>query len=148
MAPATQNADLLDAMAAQIWDVISAVTDIDVQVEPRMISAPTPPTIDMYPGDISRGTEAAAFGTEGEFLFTVRCRVNENDATANQDLLLAFMDDVNGLSVPMALLEEPTLGGLATSLLVRDPTGFVTYPFGDATLVGFQFTCLVIRADS
>lgn len=135
-------------MADQIRAAVEAVTDVDVQVEPRMVSAPSPPTIDMYPGDVSRGTEAAAFGENGEFLFTVRARVNENDADANQDLLLAFMDDVNALSVPMALLDEPTLGGLAASLDCVDPTGYVLYPFGADTLLGFQFTCKVIRAES
>lgn len=146
--PSAENADLLDAMADQIRTAMADVTDIDVQVEPRMVSAPSPPTIDMYPGDVSRGTEAAAFGVEGEFLFTVRARVNENDANANQDLLLALMDDVNDLSIALALLDEPTLGGLATSLDCVDPTGYVLYPFGGDTLLGFQFTAKVIRADS
>jgi len=143
-----QNADLLDAMADQIRTALAAATDIDVQVEPRMIINPSPPTVDMYPGDLARGTEAAAFGVDGEFLFTVRARVNDNDHEANQDLLLAFMDDVNALSLAVALVDEPTLGGLATSLDCVDPTGFVSYPFGNEALIGFQFTCKVIRSDS
>ena len=146
--PSPQNAELLDAMADQIRAAMVAVTDIDVQVEPRMVSAPSPPTIDMYPGDVSRGREASAFGLEGEHLFTVRARVNDNDVVANQDLLLAFMDDINDLSIAMALLDEPTLGGIASSLDCVDPTGYVQYPFGGETLLGFQFTCKVIRADS
>jgi hypothetical protein len=144
----TQNADLLDAMADQIRTALASVTDVEVQVEPRMVSTPSPPTIDMYPGDVSRGTDAAAFGLEGEFLFTVRARVNENDADANQDLLLAFMDDVNALSVAMALVDEPTLGGLASDMDCINPTGYVLYPHGSETLLGFQFTARVIRSDS
>lgn len=135
-------------MADQIRDALDDVTDVDVQVEPRMVSAPTPPTIDMHPGDLSRGTEAMSFGLNGEHLFTVRARVDENDADANQDLLLAFMDDINPLSVAMALLDDPTLGGLATDLDVVDPTGFVIYPYGERLLLGFQFTAKVIRAES
>ena len=144
---AAENAELLDAMADQIRAAVAAA-DVDVQVEPRLVPNPSPPTVDMYPGDVSRGTEAAAFGVNGEFLFTVRARVDTNDHEANQDLLLAFMDDINDLSLPMALLDEPTLGGLASDLDVVDATGFVSYPFGNETLIGFQFTCKVIRADS
>ena len=137
------------------WPTRSATRwtpSIAIQVEPRMVSAPSPPTIDMYPGDVSRGVDAASFGVDehgkGEFLFTVRARVNENDADANQDLLLAFMDDVNPLSIAAALDDDPTLGGLAHDLDCIDPTGYVLYPFGGETLLGFQFTCRVLRADS
>ena len=143
-----ENIDLLDAMADQIAAAIFPATTHSMQVIPRMVSTPTPPCIDMYPGDIARGTDAAAFGMEGEFLFTVRARVGDNDEEGNQDLLLAFMDDYNALSVPMALLADPTLGGLASSLDIIDPTGFVVYPFGSESLVGFQFTARVIRAES
>lgn len=146
--PSAENAELLEQMADQIRAAMASVTDIDVQVEPRMVSDPTPPTIDMYPGDVSRGTEAAPFGEEGEHLFTVRARVNENDADANQDLLLAFMDDVNALSIAQALFDDPTLGGLANDLDCIDPTGYVLYPYGGETLLGFQFTAKVIRAES
>ena len=62
--------------------------------------------------------------------------------------LLGFMDDVNALSVPMALVDDLTLGGLVSSLECRDPTGFVLYPYGEQPLIGFQFTCMVIRGDS
>ena len=86
----------------------------------------------MYPGDVSRGTDAAAFGSlRGEFLFTVRVRVQTNDADANQELLLNMMDDINAFSVPMALVDDPTLGGLASTLDVIDATGYVPYPFGE-----------------
>lgn len=144
-----ENAELLDAMATLIRSAVASVTDLDVQVEPRMVSAPTPPTVDMYPGDVSRGTDAAAFGVRGEFLFTVRARVATNDSDAQQDLLLAFMDDLNDLSLAAALETDTTLGGLADSLDCLDPTGYVLYPYGDhPPLLGFQFTCRVIRADS
>jgi hypothetical protein len=146
--PAAENAEILDAMADQIRAAVVAVTDIDVQVEPRRVTTASPPTIDMYPGDLSRGTEALAFGLNGELLFTVRARVNENDNYANQDLLLAFMDDINPLSIAKALVDDPTLGGLASSLDCVDPTGFVTYLSGEQELLGFQFQCKVIRAES
>lgn len=148
MPTTVENTDLLDAMAAAIENVVSAAP-VDMQVWPRYVAMPGSfPCIDMYPGDISRGTESAAFGLNGEFNFTVRVRVQTSDADANQDLLLNMMDDVNALSVPMALLDEPTLGGLASSLDVVDVTGFVPYGLGNDAPVGFQFIAKVIRAES
>lgn len=145
-----QNVHLLDAMADQIRTAVEAVTDVAVQVEPRMVAAPTPPTIDMYPGDSSREGESAAFDDlNGAFLFTVRARVSMNDADAQQDLLLGFMDDVNPLSLALALTDDKTLGGLANTLDCVDPTGYTLYPYGAGeTLLGFQFTCRVLRGNS
>lgn len=148
---AATNAELLDAMATQISAVLDPFFEAlawDLQCLPRMVTSPTPPTIDMYPGDTSRGTDAASFDAEGEYLFTVRARVSDNDEGGNQDLLLAFMDDNTDMSIANALWDDDTLGGLATSLDCTDPTGYVLYPFGSESLIGFQFTCKVIRADS
>ena len=55
---------------------------------------------------------------------------------------------MNALSVPMALLDEPTLGGLASSLDVIDASGYVPYLAGEDSALGFQFTARVIRAES
>ena len=146
--PAATTQDLLDAMADQIRDALDDVTDIDVQVEPYYVADPTPPTVDMFPGDVARGTEAAAFGVKGEFLFTVRARVPGNDAVANQALLNAFLDDIDPLSIALALEDDQTLGGLASDLECIDPTGLVLYSYGQEVLPGRQFTCRVIRAES
>lgn len=138
---------LLNAMADQVRGVLDA-SDLAVQVEPYMVADPTPPTVDMYPGDVARGTEAAAFGLKGEFLFTVRVRVPGNDPVENQAILNAMLDDVDPLSVPLALEDDRSLGGIATSLECVDPTGIVLYTYGQDVLPGRQFTCRVIRADS
>src|SRR5688572_2096583 len=90
--------EIMDEMAAQIRDVLAPVTDVDVQVEPRMVLSPTVPSIDIYPGDPSRDTDSAAFDDlSGGYLFTVRARVGTTDDNAGQDLLLAFMDDTDAL---------------------------------------------------
>lgn len=148
--PTATTQDLLDAMADQIRDALDDVTDVDVQVEPYYVADPTPPCVDMYPGDAARGTDALAFGGDGEFLFTVRARVNANDAVANQALLNALLDDVDPLSIAAALYEDPSLGGLAQTLDVPESsvTGLVMYPYGQEALPGRQFTCRVVRADS
>ena len=128
----TQIADLLDAMADQIEDQLGAVVETyRSRSIGRMVNSPTPPTIDMYPGDLSRGTDAAAFGTEGEFLFTVRARV-ERERRGRQPGSAAGVHGrrTTRWASPLALLDDTTLGGLATSLDCIDPTGYVTYPFG------------------
>lgn len=144
--------DILDELGAQIRTVMEETTDVDVQVEGRMVVSPTPPTIDVYPGDVSRFPESAGFGLlddRGGYQFTVRARVATGDSFAGQDLLLAFMDDTNALCIASALQDDPTLNGLASSVSAQDPTGYVIYPEGDAgSLLGFQFTCVVLPAES
>ena len=148
--PTATTQDLLNAMADQIRSVLVTVTDIDVQVEPYQVWDATPPTVDMWAGDTSRGSESQAFGGDGEFLFTVRARVPGNDPVANQALLNAFMDDVDPLSIADALEDEPTLGGIAASLDIplESVTGIINFQYGTDVLPGRQFTCRVIRADS
>ena len=71
-----------------------------------------------------------------------------NDYDANQDLLLDFMDEENDLCVPMAVLEEPTLNGHATSMDVRFFSGttfFQDVPDSPA-FIGCQWGFLVIPA--
>lgn len=142
---------IMDEMANQIRAAVIAVTDVDIQVEGRMVLNPTPPTIDIFPGDSLRDADSAAFDdVNGGYLFTVRARVNTADSEAGQDLLLAFMDDTNALCLALALLDEPTLNGLAASLDVRDPSGYRLFevPSGEGAYLGFQFTALVIAGES
>lgn len=141
----------MDEMADQIRSVVVTVTDVDVQVEPRMVLNPTPPTVDIYPGDPERDQDSAAFDDiSGGYLLTVRARVNTADTEAGQDLLLAFMDDTDELCLAQALLDEPTLNGYASGLDVRDFTGYrlFEHPSGEGAYLGFQFTTLVLPAQS
>jgi hypothetical protein len=128
--------------------VRDALDGNDVQVEPHMVTAPSPPTVDFYPGDVATGTDTRAFGMEGELLVTCRVRVSGNDDVANWELLNDLMDDAGDLSIAAALDADYTLNGYVTSLDFRDPTGMVMYTWGDQTLPGRQFTIMVIRADS
>lgn len=143
--------EIMDEMANQIRAAVVAVTDVDVQVEGRMVLNPTPPTIDIFPGDSSRDGNSAAFDdVNGGYLFTVRARVNTADSEAGQDLLLAFMDDTDDLCLALALLDDKTLNGLASSLDVRDPSGYRLFevPSGEGAYLGFQFTALVLAGES
>ena len=144
--------ELMDAMADQISAAVDALTpdNIYVQVEPRMVINPTPPSIDIYPGAVGRDQQTAAFGDDGGYLFTVRARVSTADNEAGQDLLLRFMDDTDDMCIGLALADEPTLGGYASSLDIRDVTGYLPYDSigNEGALLGFQFTAVVLPAES
>lgn len=144
--------EILDSLGDAVRAIVDDVTDVDVQVEGRLVINPTPPTVDMFPGDISRDADSRGFGEDpygnAGYLLTCRARVQTADNLAAQDLLLGFMDDTDALSLASAVTEDQTLGGLASSIYAFDPTGYVVYPTADGELTGFQFTVLVIPADS
>jgi hypothetical protein len=85
---------------------------------------PTPPSIDVYPGDPFVDDAGAGFtDLDGSVYFTVRARVSTADSYAGQELLLAFMDSGGPLSVQAALAADDTLNGLASQVVVEGPTG-------------------------
>jgi hypothetical protein len=144
-------AEIMDALADQIRSVVVDVTDVDVQVEPRMVLSPTPPCIDIYPTDPSNDPELRGFGeTIGGELLTIRARVSTADHTAGQDLLLAMMDDVDPLSITAAVSEDKTLNGTTSSLDVRQRSGYVTFidSASDAALLGCTWDLVVLKAHS
>jgi hypothetical protein len=131
---------------------MEAVTDVTVQVEPRMIPNPTPPTIDIFPGDTPRDRESAAMADwdDDGYFITVRVRVATADNFAGQDLLLAFVDPTDPLSIGQALYDEPTLNGYAADLDIVAQTGYIAIPDldGAATRLGCQWTVRVLPANS
>lgn len=143
--------DIVVEMADQIRTTLAAVTAIDVQVEPQYVINPSPLTIDVYPGDIARDADTAGFDdVSGAYILTVRARINTPDFDNAYDILLSLMDDEDSLSLAAALMDEPTLNGLATSVDVRDFTGLRAYetPSGEGGYLGFQVTAYVIPAKS
>lgn len=143
-------AEILDEMADQIRNVVSQVTDVDVQVEPGMLLNPSPPTIDLYPFDPSTDTETAAFGelTGGE-LITIRARIATADNTEGQRLLWAFMDDQDPLSIAAAVTDDPTLNGMGR-IDIQSRSGYQLFPTaqGDGLHLGCRWTALVLKAYS
>lgn len=141
---------IMDAMADQIRDHYAAeIDDLDLQVEPRFVYNPTPPTVDIYPGTPGRDDATWAFDElGGGYRFVVRVRV-AGDEDAQQDLLIAFMDDTDDLCIAAALMDDPTLNGYANSVSVEAPTGFQLYPdLTDKPLLGVQWPVLVIAGES
>ena len=140
----------MDEMADTIRAVVAGA-DWDIQVEPRMVLNPTTPSIDIYPGDPSRDPETAAFGDiDGGHWFNVRARVSPNDHEANQEVLLAFLDDEDDLSIGAALMDDPTLNGHASGMGMESPSGFVLFPTvtGTEVHIGVLWRVLVIPARS
>jgi hypothetical protein len=120
----------MDALAAQIQDELCGTANPvipDLQVDGRMIPNPTPPAIDVYPGDPF--AEAIGFGRGNkELYFTVRARVSTADSEGGQDLLLSMMDTQATTSVEQAILAAPTLGGVANVRDIEGPTGYGLFP--------------------
>lgn len=142
--------DVVDALADQIKEALAGF-EYGVQVQGRYVINPSPPTIDIYPGDPERGNESEAFGDiGGEYRLTVRARIGTADYDAGYDFLLALMDDDDDLSLAQAIFDDPTLNGYATTVDVREQSGLRAYehPSGEGALLGFQLTVIVIAAHS
>ena len=71
----------MDALAAQIDTTLGAVIK-NLQVDGRLVPNPTPPCIDIYPGDPF--IERIAFSGEYAGYFTVRVRVSTADQEAGK----------------------------------------------------------------
>lgn len=138
---------ILDALADQVSNAVGQ----DVQVTPRMNFNPSPPSIDMYPGDAGRDSLTAAFDdASGGWFITVRARVLTADYEAGQNNLLAFMDDEDDRSVVLAVLDEPTISGTATSVDLSSQSGYTLFPTSDGAgaYLGCLWTFLVLPAHS
>lgn len=126
-------------------------SDVKVEVYDLMQVAPSTPAIDIYPADPFREKESAGFGQiSGAYMFTVRARIDVADHEASQDILLAFMDDEDDLSVANALLEDQTLAGNASSVDVDGPSGYIRYIEVDrhADLLGVEWKVRLLPAYS
>jgi hypothetical protein len=143
----------LVAVLDEIQSVIEeayASGDLDVQVERRFLFTPTPPAIDIYPGDPLRDDSTANFDDElgnSGYLITVRTRIATGDYAAAYDWLLETMDEESDLCLPLLFVDE-SLNGLAMDLDVRNASGLRAYEDGAGAYLGWQFTLLVLAARS
>jgi len=147
--------DIFAAMADLLRDSAEtalAGTGFAVQVEPRRIINPTPPCIDIYPGDPFRDGTAAGFGDVGGGLLfvTVRARIDTPDNDAAQDWLVDMMDEEHDLGVSATLMTDQTLSGHATSVHVRGWTGHRFYEdaAGAGAFLGCEWLVVLLRAYS
>lgn len=134
----------MDELGSTLTDVLSS----EWQVVPRLNANPTSPSVDIYPADPFRSTEEAGFGEiSGALFFTVRARVSTLDNDAAQDLLLELMDDESSYCVAAALMDDQTLNGLASSVDVDGPSGFVSFvdSGGEGALLGVTWRAEVLN---
>lgn len=122
----------MDALASQIQTRLDPHI-ANLQVDGRMMFNPTPPAIDIYPGDPFQ--DAIAFGKgNNEFFLTVRARVHTADHEAGQDLLLAMMDPEANQSVAQAILFDRDLGDVIERLNIAEgPSGYGVFPDPNST---------------
>ena len=143
--------DVLDEMQSVIETAYSG-GDLDVQVHRRFVLSPTPPCIDLYPGDPSREDSTAnmddELGNPG-YLITVRTRIATGDYDAAYDWLLETMDDESELCLPLLFVDE-SLNGLAMDIDIRNASGLRAYEdvSGNGAFLGWQFQALVMAAKS
>lgn len=142
--------DVVEALAQVLRDTVAdelAESEIDIEVEPRMVVEPSAPIcLDVYPGNPSRTSIAAAFGDiTGFYVLTVRARASATDGDEAQAVLLDMIDDHHALSVAAALEANPSLGGWATDVVV-DPEGFsglLEFPGAPVAMPGCTWRVLV-----
>lgn len=107
-------AEVVEGLAAALEPVRAGLPDL--QIYPYWLANPTPPTIDIYPGDPFQ--DGAGFGGGKACFFTVRARVSTADQDAGQQGLLQMLDPEAATSVEGALTADQTLGGLVDSVAV------------------------------
>jgi hypothetical protein len=141
-------AQIMDALASQIQAALCGTADPAIeqlQVDGRLIISPTPPAIDIYPGDPFQ--EQASFKPgDKTFNFIVRVRVSTADDEGGQDLLLSMMDPTAATSLAKAIEANRTLGNVVGNVLVEGPSGFGVFPEASGTggsLLGCTWTATV-----
>lgn len=97
---------MLQAIAEALQPLEAEIEGL--QVTPFMNVNPTPPALDVYPGDPFQ--TAAGFGVgNSQVFFTVRARASTADSVAGQRLLLRLLDPGDSASVEQALEDVATV---------------------------------------
>ena len=131
--PATvTTSETMEAIAAQLEAVLGLEID-GLQVDPKLVTNPTPPCFDIYAADPF--IERSSFGPGGgyEAVYTIRGRVTTADQQDGQELLLQFMDPRAPLSVWAALEQDATLGGTVEDSTVETVSGYRSYESAGGT---------------
>jgi len=145
---------IFDRAAEQIRTALTNAGDWDFQVEPWAISSPSPPSIDMYRGEVT-SDDTASFGATLEdmaegLVLVVRARVSTADYEGNQDVLYALADPEGDHCLVQALYDDSTLNGLATDVHLLTDSGLTLVSNIDGSTIhyGNVWRFLVIPARS
>lgn len=145
--------DISDGLATQINSTISSVTDIVVHVESHWFETAELPAIDIY-HTTDNGLAPSLGGGMGDRLafecFNIRVRVSPADTDAGQRLLYDLVDPDDDLSIIAALDSDPTVGGLAYTLIWGDWGGISSFPDlnSDGSFIGELLPIKVVKAYS
>jgi hypothetical protein len=146
-------AQVMDAIAAQLENELQPQTTIDLNIHGRAFAAAAMPAIDMLVTPAT-GLESLLQGFDdiaNVIPITIRVRVSTADLYTGEDLLLAFMDDKDDLSILAALDADHTLGGWAQDITWSDGfpwTGYTDFPDinGDGYALGSTMPIVVTKA--
>lgn len=99
--------ELIVAIGDRLDEVLTSEIE-GLQVVPFLNVNPTPPSIDLYPGDPFQ--TGAGFGVgESQVFFTIRARVSTADSASGQQLLLRMLDPQDSASVESAIEDVATV---------------------------------------
>ncbi len=144
----------MQALADQIQGRLGAAVDPLVEnftAHGKLIWNPTPPAVDVYPGDPFM--EPLSMG-KGRIMYylTVRARVSTADNVGGQALLLSLMDPTATTSLTQAIEYDRDLGGKVGQISVQEgPSAYGVFgevaPSGELSqgaLIGAVWRCRVI----
>jgi hypothetical protein len=96
----------MEAIATALEPISAEIPDL--QVYAYWNNNPTPPSLDVYPGDPSQ-TGAGYGAGQSQVFFTIRGRVATGDSLGQQQLLLRMMDPNDAASVEAAVQDIVTV---------------------------------------
>jgi hypothetical protein len=96
----------MQALAAALDPITLEIPGL--QITPYLNPNPTPPCLDVYPGDPFQ--TGAGFGVgQSQLYFTIRGRISTADSEAGQQLLLRLLDPTDAASVEAAIEDVATV---------------------------------------
>lgn len=126
------TAEAWDAVAAALLPLAEVVEDLQVLGRGMLNPNPTPPSLDVYPGDPFQTGAGMGVGASRVF-FTIRARVGTADSEAGQRLLLRLLDPLDPASVEAAVQDVAVV-------VAEGVSGFREYDAGEgARLLGAEW---------
>ncbi len=154
MGPTKTTAEVMDAMADQLRDLINIPSNaLPIEFASRAFVL-VPPCVDMFTGSAT-GLEAGLAGNYdiyGGVPIIIRVRVPTADIEAGEDIILGLMDDLDPLSIVAALDSDRTLGGVIDTCYWSDYPwiGLTDFqdPSGNGFFVGSTMTVVVVKSNA
>ena len=155
MGPTKTTAEVMDAMAQQLRDMINIPAQtLPIEFASRAFVL-VPPCVDMYVGNPT-GLEAGLAGMYdlyGGVTITIRIRVPTADIEAGEDILLGLVDDLDPLSIVAALDSDRTLGGVIDTMFWTEGfpwSGYTDFqdPSGNGFFVGSTMPVVIVKSNA